>query len=682
MVSIGEGMTLHQRFLLVERIGAGGVASVWHALDQAAGERPVALKVLHDHLRADSMVVERFRREADIARDLEHPAIVRGFELFEDDGALSFALELLTGRTLKEAILADGPLPIDEATRIFKACLEGLHAAHQHGVIHRDVKPHNVFVCDSGVVKLLDFGFARVAATAGLTSRSVLMCTPDYAAPEIVLHRPIDGRADYYALGVMAYEMLTGKLPFDGATPLDLLQQHVNAAPPSPTQHRQDIPEPVERLVMRLLEKRPEDRPATRDEILWALDGTATNLPATTGRSCATCGESHGADVPLCPACGASTTSAPVGQWMVVLVRAQRDDAPAALRRVVESIGAVSGSRLTAEKRSVTKELPRVIVKGLAEGPARTLRDRCQAEDLQVELRQYSENNSDLLHRSTTPGYVFAAALMLPWLLALSIALWIYVDRAGITFLSPWVLLPMAVLVAGVGIAMVVFRHAHVLLPALARFQRTIAAVSIPDAFLTSYRATAKRVTEPPLRSSIRRLLERVATIDRATHRASGPAQALLLDTNEAVVDTAELGLRLASDAQETIDHLKRAEEATIMRDLESLSSQIRAHPERTGELQALIDAKEETLARIGKLEQRYARTSHQLLEVVTALDRATAALLLSAAPSAASVSSVVGRLRDQTDSATEALKDLEAALTEDPLAAAIEEAVEAKVED
>ncbi|HZX96137.1 MAG TPA: serine/threonine-protein kinase [Myxococcales bacterium] len=193
---------------MLRRIGAGGLAEVFAARDRATSAE-VAVKVLHAHLAQDTLVCERFRRELAIARSLDHPGIVRVFDLHEHQGRPFISMELLRGRTLHERLVRGGPMAPAEARRVTLEICAGLRAAHREGVIHRDLKPHNVFLTDGGAVKLLDFGLARAAGQTRITSASAVAGTPGYIAPEILAGERGDARADLYALGATWFEMLT-----------------------------------------------------------------------------------------------------------------------------------------------------------------------------------------------------------------------------------------------------------------------------------------------------------------------------------------------------------------------------------------------------------------------------------------------------------------------------------------
>src|SRR3954466_3944022 len=213
MGAFAAGEVLAGRFLLARRLGAGGLAEVYAARDRVSNTE-VAVKILHAHLSEDPDLADRFRREMSLTRGLDHPGIVRVFDLHEHDGRPLFSMELLQGRTLHERIVQEGPIPAAEARQIAVAMCEALRAAHGSGVGHRDLKPHNVFLTGTGGLKLLDFGLARLAGQSRVTNSSAVMGTPGYIAPELLSGQRADARADLYSLGVTYFEMLSGRKPF------------------------------------------------------------------------------------------------------------------------------------------------------------------------------------------------------------------------------------------------------------------------------------------------------------------------------------------------------------------------------------------------------------------------------------------------------------------------------------
>jgi len=270
MTAVGAlrpGMMLSSRFELVRRLGAGGLAEVWVAKDRVAGAE-VAVKALHEHLAADAGLVERFRREMAVTRGLHHPGIVRVFDLYEHEGRPFFTMELLRGRSLAEALRA-GALPADEARRIARQIAVALQAAHRAGVVHRDLKPHNVWLTETGAVKLLDFGLARAAGWARLTAQSTVLGTPGYMAPEVLSGQGADARADLYALGATLFEMLTGKRAFPSADAYTALRRK-HEAPPDPGPQ---VGEAERSLVRRALDPDPEKRFLDAGQMLRELDG-------------------------------------------------------------------------------------------------------------------------------------------------------------------------------------------------------------------------------------------------------------------------------------------------------------------------------------------------------------------------------------------------------------------------
>jgi serine/threonine protein kinase len=252
------------RYRLVRSIDRGGMAEVWEAHDEVLA-RPVAVKILHRHLADDDAFVERFRREAVAAARLSHPGIVATYDTGADDGVAFIVMELVRGRTLRRALESGPPLAPPEAVRIAAEVADALEHAHRAGLVHRDVKPGNILLCEDASggarVKVADFGIAKLAAGGGdLTQTGALVGTAKYLSPEQVEGRSPDARSDVYALGVVLYEMLCGRPPFAAETELATALQHVRALPPPPRRLRAGIPPSLEGVVLRAMAKAPADR--------------------------------------------------------------------------------------------------------------------------------------------------------------------------------------------------------------------------------------------------------------------------------------------------------------------------------------------------------------------------------------------------------------------------------------
>ncbi len=274
MGAFTAGGVLAGRFELIRRLGAGGLAEVYAARDRVS-DGEVAVKILHAHLSEDRDLAERFRREMAVTRALDHPGIVRVFDLHEHEGRPLFSMELLRGRTLHEKILA-GPLAPAEAREIAARICEALQAAHRHGVVHRDLKPQNVFLAADGAVKLLDFGLARVAGQSRLTSKSAVLGTPGYIAPELLAGQRADARADLYSLGATFFEMLSARRPGVTSDPYD------QRAPTSALQRDPHVAPEDGEILRRALDPDPEQRFLDAGQMLRALRGGAVPRPPPT----------------------------------------------------------------------------------------------------------------------------------------------------------------------------------------------------------------------------------------------------------------------------------------------------------------------------------------------------------------------------------------------------------------
>ncbi|HET7397042.1 MAG TPA: serine/threonine-protein kinase [Intrasporangium sp.] len=266
MTTITTGAVLGGRYAIRSRIASGGMGDVWEATDEVLG-RPVAVKVLRPGPGQDGGFLARFRAEARHAAALSHPNIATVYDYGEDDGTAYLVMELVRGAPLSDLIREGAPFPADQVRALVGQAALALAAAHDAGVVHRDVKPANILVTPDGTAKLTDFGIARAGDGSGVTVTGEVLGTPDYLSPEQALGQPATGASDLYALGVVAQEMLTGAKPFDMGTPVATALAQVNDAPPPlPT----SVPGDLRDVVAACLSKDPADRPAdARSVATW-----------------------------------------------------------------------------------------------------------------------------------------------------------------------------------------------------------------------------------------------------------------------------------------------------------------------------------------------------------------------------------------------------------------------------
>lgn len=266
---------------IVALLDRGGTSLVYRGRHRALG-RPVAIKLLHD---VDAEMRARHQREAEILSRIDHPSVIKllDFGLIDDVPFLVFPL--LMGMSLEGALRKRGCLTLGEVLRIGGCVLDGLEAAHRHGVLHRDLKPGNIWVEDEGQVLVIDFGFARVHSAANLTKTGIFVGTPEYASPEQVIGDPLDHRSDLYSLGVVLYQMVTGQSPFAGATVAEILRRQVNDRIARVEAASGDLPPALEQLILRLLEKDPANRPESVEKVRQMLEeaGRAASKPTGPG---------------------------------------------------------------------------------------------------------------------------------------------------------------------------------------------------------------------------------------------------------------------------------------------------------------------------------------------------------------------------------------------------------------
>lgn len=338
------GRTLGGRYQLLEKIGDGGMALVYRGRDTLLG-RLVAVKLLRHQFAADADFLARFRFEARSAASLSHPNVVNIYDVGEDSGHHYIVMEYVEGVNLKELIRRSGPLSAARVIAIAVQICQALEAAHSRGLIHRDIKPHNVLITGSGAVKVTDFGIARAASVATFTETGKVIGSVHYFSPEQAKGEPVDEATDQYALGVVMYEMLTGKLPFTGESPVAVAIKHLQERLRPPRSLNPAIPEPLDAVVQRLMAKEKEGRFPSTGELLKVLRRLATRyeepdalhvtaeaevtreVPREAEATLVVAKVSAGRDFPSAPGNGREETEMPKEaprpkrrRWMVLLI--------------------------------------------------------------------------------------------------------------------------------------------------------------------------------------------------------------------------------------------------------------------------------------------------------------------------------------------------------------------------
>jgi eukaryotic-like serine/threonine-protein kinase len=276
MTEVAGNTLVDGRYRVLRRIGSGGMADVYCAEDTHLG-RQVALKVLHRRFAQDQEFVERFRREAKSAAGLNHPNVVGVFDRGEHEGTYYIAMEFLEGRTLKDIVTAEAPLAQERVIDIGLQILQAAGFAHSHGVIHRDFKPHNVIVDEAGHAKVTDFGIARAGASE-MTETGSIMGTAQYLSPEQAQGHAVTASSDIYSIGVMLYEMLAGRLPFDGDSAVAVALKHLSEQPVPISQWRPDVHPALEAVVMAALVKDPAHRWQSAEDLASGLEAARTQI--------------------------------------------------------------------------------------------------------------------------------------------------------------------------------------------------------------------------------------------------------------------------------------------------------------------------------------------------------------------------------------------------------------------
>jgi serine/threonine-protein kinase len=268
---------LEGRYQVLQELGRGGMGIVFQAHDKQLNEQ-VAIKILSPLLSNDSDALDRMKREVSAARRITHPNVIRIHDIAETKGLHYVSMEYFYGTTLKEHIRHGGSLSLMESYNIASQIADGLEEAHKQGVIHRDLKSQNIIIAPSGHLKIIDFGLAHSAHLQGMTATGLIMGTPEYMAPEQVAGKRVDERADIYALGIILYELFTGKVPFSGDSAIAVGFMQMKDPPRPPREINPQLPEEIETVILKCLQKEPAARYASVGQVKSALE-TAMRAP-------------------------------------------------------------------------------------------------------------------------------------------------------------------------------------------------------------------------------------------------------------------------------------------------------------------------------------------------------------------------------------------------------------------
>ncbi len=587
------------RYRIVAPLGGGGTSLVYRATPSDGGP-DVALKLLRPQFATDPALRRRFSREGELASALDHGCIVRVVERGEQDGAPFLVMELLEAETLRRRLDRETKLEPAAARSIVRALAGALSHAHERGVVHRDVKPENIFV-SGWLVKLGDFGSGRIASLASVTGASLTWGTPEYVAPELFTRGRADPRSDLYALGVVYHELLTGRLPWSREETLTRLA----AGRATPTLRPTGAGAPVDRLIADLLAVDPSARPASGSEVAGRLDDDG---PPPARSRCTACAALHPDDVPRCLACGHERLRAghvPEGQWRVVL-NTIADDAAATdtLLRVLDPMVLPTAEPIVfAANKTIDAtqghDLPAVLLSALDQPTANEIADLCRKRGLDVDV---VEGTTESMHLATGQASLLRFAVAGA---CAGVALWSLIGPYGVA----------VGLAAFLGLQAILRLHTRKTVrrnAGIFRLRPQLAAVPAAEPLLAEATDAAARIRAPEVR---RLAVDVAAEIYRLARRAAGRGSA------DAAVDAAralaERLFRAAARLDDLDAALAGASEGELMQRRDRLA---RAALGPGADQEALATARadvERTIDRRAAADQERARLASRLCHLL-----------------------------------------------------------------
>jgi serine/threonine protein kinase/Tfp pilus assembly protein PilF len=401
IIELARGSLFAGRYEIIEELGKGGMGKIYRAFDRKI-EVEVALKLVKSEIAADKKTVERFRNELRLAREIAHRNVCRMYDLNEEKGIYYITMEYVPGEDLKSFIRRAAPLSTGKAVSIAKQVCAGLAEAHRLGVVHRDLKPGNIMIDKDGNAKIMDFGIAWSLHAKGITGAGMMVGTPEYMSPEQVEGKDVDERSDIYSLGIILYEMLTGRVPFEGDTPFTVGVKHKSEMPKDPRNINAQIPEDLDRLILRCLEKERDKRYRSAEDLRLEIEKIEQGIPTTehiiskrkttTGRQITV---TFGSKKMLIPALAVAALAVAIVVWLVFLKK-ERGLRPEQRR----SIAVISFENQTGDKTFdyLKKAIPNLLISSLEQSKYLRVTTWERMDDL---LRQMGKAGSETIDKES-----------------------------------------------------------------------------------------------------------------------------------------------------------------------------------------------------------------------------------------------------------------------------------------